>query len=101
MEKVILSDGEEVYFETDIGGLNPQGISENIQVSLKKVTELGGKVLKETVENLKESLQSIKPDELEIEVGLTVGGEASVVFTKGNTEANIKIKATWKSKDSQ
>jgi hypothetical protein len=42
-------------------------------------------------------LAKVRPDEVTVEFGLTLGGEAGVPFVaKGTAEASFKISATWK-----
>jgi hypothetical protein len=36
------------------------------------------------------------PDEVSMEVGLTVGGETGLIFTKGSAEATFTVNLTWK-----
>jgi len=100
MNTVKLKDGSEITFEVskNDGAFDTQGVSEKVEVTLEKVSTFGAKVLKESIENIKQTLDSIKPDELEIEIGLTVGLEGSIIVTKSTVEANITIKATWKLK---
>jgi hypothetical protein len=35
------------------------------------------------------------PKEIEVEFGLTLGGELGVIFTKGTAEASFTVRATW------
>lgn len=35
------------------------------------------------------------PDEISVELGLTVGGETGLIFTKGTAEATFKVSLTW------
>lgn len=102
MNKVKLSDGSEVFFETsknDEGAFGTQGFSDQVDTSLQKVSEIGGKVLKDTFEFVNNALDTIKPNELEVEIGLSISYEGSIIITKGSAEANVTIKATWKPKE--
>ncbi|MEV0314889.1 CU044_2847 family protein [Nonomuraea fuscirosea] len=36
------------------------------------------------------------PHEIEVEFGLTLGGEFGVLFTKGTAEASFTVRATWR-----
>ncbi|WP_080038960.1 CU044_2847 family protein [[Actinomadura] parvosata] len=43
-----------------------------------------------------DTLRETSPDEVEIEFGLKVGGESTVVIAKGTSEVNFAIRALWK-----
>ncbi|HEX6077264.1 MAG TPA: CU044_2847 family protein [Micromonosporaceae bacterium] len=36
------------------------------------------------------------PDEIGMELGLTIGGETGLIFTKGTAEANFTITVAWR-----
>lgn len=36
------------------------------------------------------------PDEVAMEVGLTIGGETGLIFTKGSAEATFTVNLTWR-----
>jgi NTP-dependent ternary system trypsin peptidase co-occuring protein len=36
-----------------------------------------------------------RPDKVEMEVGLKIGGETGVIFAKGTAEANFTLKVSW------
>ncbi|HZN17566.1 MAG TPA: CU044_2847 family protein [Micromonosporaceae bacterium] len=36
------------------------------------------------------------PDEIGMQLGLTVGGETGLIFTKGTAEANFTLTVTWR-----
>jgi len=36
------------------------------------------------------------PDEIGMELGLTIGGETGLIFTKGTAEANFTVTVTWR-----
>jgi len=97
MNNIKLGDGSFITFEAsqNVGAFGTQGVTETVEVNLKKVSTFGAKVLKEAVENIRQTLDAAKPDELELEIGLSVGVEGSVVITKSSAEANITIKAKW------
>ncbi len=97
MNNIKLEDGEIITFETsqNVGAFGTQGVAETVEVNLKKVSTVGAKVLKESIESIKQALDAAKPNELELEIGLSVGVEGSVIVTKSSAEANITIKAKW------
>ena len=98
MGNIKLSDGSVVTFEYSktTSAFEAQTPLQGIETSLKKVTTIGGQVLKETAEFILKSVENMKPDELEIEIGLSLGYEGSIIISKGSAEANIGIKAVWK-----
>lgn len=36
------------------------------------------------------------PDEIGMEIGLKIGGEAGVIFAKASTEGSVKVSMTWR-----
>ncbi|MEH0932281.1 CU044_2847 family protein [Micromonospora sp. CPCC 205558] len=36
------------------------------------------------------------PDEISVELGLAIGGETGLIFTKGTTEATFTVNITWR-----
>lgn len=40
-----------------------------------------------------------KPDEISVEFGLSISGEAGVVISNAGVEAAVKVKLTWKRED--
>lgn len=43
-----------------------------------------------------ETVQELKPDEMEIQFGLKIGGESGVIIAKGTTEVNFAVRVVWK-----
>jgi hypothetical protein len=41
-------------------------------------------------------LKACRPSELELQLGLTVGGESGLIFAKGSAEATFTVKMTWR-----
>jgi hypothetical protein len=41
-------------------------------------------------------LKEHRPNELEVQLGLTVGGESGLIFAKGSAEATFTIKMIWR-----
>ncbi|MFF5174451.1 CU044_2847 family protein [Micromonospora sp. NPDC000089] len=50
--------------------------------------------LRVLVEKLRTAVAA--PDEIGVELGLTVGGETGLVFTKGTAEATFTVNLTWR-----
>ncbi len=63
---------------------------------LQRLGETVGDTCAEMVGAAIKRLKDVQPAELEIEFGVTLGGEAGVPFvTKGEAEASFKITAKW------
>src|SRR5271170_477349 len=63
-----------------------------------------GKGFRDVLSTLPLLLQDVKesvlnnvpsPSEVSVEFGAKVGGEVGLIISKGNAEANFKIKVTW------
>jgi hypothetical protein len=56
----------------------------------------GAAMCKKVYEQMVDGLGNVKPDELALEFGLAIGGEAGIpVVTKVTGEATFKVSATW------
>lgn len=99
MPRVELQNGTEVLFLAP----GAQGDFEAQAVDVKKVTakledvaRRGGEVLVEAASGVRKVLDAVKPSELELEIGVSVGAEGSIIIASGKAEGTIKIKAVWK-----
>jgi hypothetical protein len=97
-----LQNGQIVFFETetttDYGEANvslfsddpldagPPRLSETLDKILPALSEIAGKI----------SSLNLKPDEIELEVGIKFVGEAGVVFAKASAEATLVVTLKWK-----
>lgn len=98
MQPVALKDGTVIYFETSAGGdFSAQGMDDKVTTRLEDVSTNLSKVVGELAEKFQQGWDKIRPDEFEIELGATLSGEGSIVISKVKVEANITVKATWKS----
>jgi Trypsin-co-occurring domain 1 len=66
------------------------------------VTERASASLERVIDRIVPALQRIHkvvakaaPDTAEVEVGVKLGGETGVIFTKGTSEAHIVIRMSW------
>jgi hypothetical protein len=98
MPKVILADGTVVQFspQQGEGDFEAQGVGAKVTASLADVSDVGGRLMSETITNVRSALSAVAPDELEIEIGLAVSYEGTVIVTSGKAEANVSITAKWK-----
>ena len=49
-----------------------------------------------TLRRLADRLRAMSPDEVSLEFGLKVGGEAGVIFAKGTAEVNFVVRLAWR-----
>jgi hypothetical protein len=98
-----LDDGTEVIFEaaesTGLVDLHRGGASTEDGGVL--ATRLDG--IAKTAQQIAESmLDQVRPDELELELGVKVSGELNAwFFAKTKTEATVNVRLTWKNPSSQ
>jgi hypothetical protein len=93
-------DGEgTAVFEVD-GGLvgsdlelaADDGVVARAQTSLRQA--LDG--VRPALSQVSETVRELKPDEMEIEFGLKIGGESGVIIAKGTAEVNFAVRVVWK-----
>jgi hypothetical protein len=70
----------------------PSRIDEGLHQALDFVAELA----REASERLHAALSAVAPDEVTIELGVTVGTEAGVVLTSASAEGQLKVSLKWK-----
>ena len=101
--KFTLDKGGEVFFEVsdeDLGqGQELAGFAENVIV--KEAKETFDKAIKNVKPVLEKTLETLidipkQPEEIEVEIGLKLNGDAGAIFAKIGAEANFKIKLLWK-----
>lgn len=49
-----------------------------------------------TLRHIADRLRAMSPDEISLEFGLKVGGEAGVIFAKGTAEVNFVVRLAWR-----
>jgi len=104
-----LGDGSKVYIMSSNAGLTSntdQIRSGRINNGIEKAKENLEEVL-DTVRSFSKTLIKkireieISPDEINVEFGVTISGEASAVVSKTSAEASITVSLTWKNEKSQ
>jgi hypothetical protein len=80
------------------GGPTPAGVTPaDLLGKLESIGSAAGEACTTLFDKLHSALTGVKPDEITVEFGLALGGEASVPFVaKGTAEAAFKVSATWK-----
>jgi Trypsin-co-occurring domain 1 len=67
---------------------------------IESAGEAAGEACVAFYHKLTPAMSKAKPDEVTVEFGLTLGGEAGIPFVaKGTVEASFKVSATWKFND--
>ncbi|WP_413810824.1 CU044_2847 family protein [Streptomyces sp. OE57] len=93
-------DGEgTAVFEVD-GGLvgsdlelaADDGVVARAQTSLRQALDR----VRPALSQVSETMRELKPDEMEIEFGLKIGGESGVIIAKGTAEVNFAVRVVWK-----
>ena len=85
-----LLPGSEGDFEAQ--ALMPEGIV----AKLDDVARKGGQVLLEAASSIRQVLSAVAPSEIEIEIGIAIGKEGSIIVASAKAEASLKVKAVWK-----
>jgi len=99
MPTVELSDGSTVTFLTPgvQGDFEAQGMTaDSVKVKLEDIASRGGMVLLEAAKTVREVLKAAAPSELELEIGIAISKEGSIIIASAKAEASLKIKAVWK-----
>ena len=103
MPKIQLDDGTEVLILASAAtdAFETQGAAgDTVTARLSDVSTQCGQALLETVSGVRSRLQKIEPSKLEIEIGVTLSTEGTVIISSAKAEAAIKVKATWKETES-
>ena len=76
-----------------------EGQAESVGTTIGRAGDLGSFIQQaclQLYDSVKEAAEAIKPSEVELVFGVTLGGEAGVPFVaKGTAEANVQITLTW------
>jgi hypothetical protein len=92
-----------IQVSPDLGGdLSPQASAEGVVVATPERLQSISAAIRQTSESLITSLDALahRPDELEIEFGVSIGGEAGVPFvSKGKIDANFTVTVRWSRDD--
>ncbi|MCX4390975.1 CU044_2847 family protein [Micromonospora peucetia] len=101
--KVPVADGSDEYVEVeaerrDLGDIElvaaGDGRAPLAAVTLTSSLEKVLPAVRTVVAGLRAAASA--PDEISVELGLTVGGETGLIFTKGTAEATFKVNLTWR-----
>jgi NTP-dependent ternary system trypsin peptidase co-occuring protein len=107
--KVPVGDGTDDVIEVEVSRYEVEGLKDSGVVlaasdsdrfeatafSLTSAVEHVLPALRTVVDRLRGGLHA--PDEVTLQIGLQIGGEAGFVFAKGTAEANIALTMTWRS----
>ncbi|WP_327643719.1 CU044_2847 family protein [Micromonospora zamorensis] len=104
--KVPVAEGSDEYVEVEVDRRDIAGIelaaagdgrgqwsTTTLAASLERVLP----ALRTVISRLRSSAAA--PDEISVELGLAVGGETGLIFTKGTTEATFTVNLTWRRDD--
>jgi hypothetical protein len=84
------------------GALSPQAAADGVVVATPERLQGISQAIRDTSEALTSSLERLarRPDELEIEFGVSIGGEAGIPFvSKGKIDANFTVTVRWSRSD--
>ncbi|MFF3326993.1 CU044_2847 family protein [Streptomyces sp. NPDC002889] len=68
------------------------GVVARAQTSLREALER----VQPALAQVSATVRELKPDEMEIEFGLKIGGESGVIIAKGTAEVNFAVRVLWK-----
>jgi hypothetical protein len=98
-----IEDGDDEYIEVEI---DPADLGESVElVSADGRVYQAARSLGAAMDRLLPAVDAIldrfrrhrrAPDEIELELGLKLGGETGVIFAKGTSEATFNVKLTWR-----
>ena len=84
------------------GALSPQSAADGVVVATPERLQGISQAIRDTSEALTATLEKLvrRPDELEIEFGVSIGGEAGVPFVStGKVDANFTVTVRWSRQD--
>jgi hypothetical protein len=101
--KLGIGDGSDEYVEVEVDRRDLEGVhlaSDDGEGAVRAPYSLAaslGRVMP-AINTILNRLRSADqaPDEIGIELGLTIGGETGLIFTKGTAEATFAITVTWR-----
>jgi hypothetical protein len=86
-------DGGDDFIRVGFSEKTVTNASETLEKSLVKIQYLSNKIITSINEK-----NDNKPDEVNVEFGIKLGGEADFIVASGSVEANFKVSLTWKKK---
>ncbi|MEU7845899.1 CU044_2847 family protein [Micromonospora parva] len=100
--KVPVAEGSDEYVEVEVDRRDLAGIelaaaddgrgqwaATTLTASLERVLP----ALRTVIGRLR---STVAPDEISVELGLAIGGETGLIFTKGTAEATFTVNVTWR-----
>jgi hypothetical protein len=91
--KYTVDDGTEVRFEIDpaegFHKAGANGVLGRVQDAVRPAVDAAGAVL--------DQVKELRPDEIEVRLGVKVSGEASWLVARAASEGSFEIKLTWRS----
>jgi hypothetical protein len=98
-------DDEFVDIEVDPNDLDADAVQFNASVADIAVAPFS---LADSIDRIVPALSAIlgrirkidaKPESVEMQIGLKIGGETGLIFAKGTAEANFTLKVSWSRSD--
>jgi len=94
------TDGAYIIAEVDDSDLDgielvAGGRRRGIDTSAETFSDALGKV-EPAIELVLSKLRKAAPDEITVDFGLKIGGEAGIIWAKGTAEAHLTVSVTWK-----
>nr|SBO98168.1 hypothetical protein BN4615_P7684 [Nonomuraea gerenzanensis] len=96
---VELADGDVVVFEVDGDLAGPDldlAAGDGVVARARTSLDIALRSLKPAVSRIVDTVRESAPSEIEIEFGLKISAESTVVVAKGTTEVNFVVRAVWK-----
>ena len=85
--------------------VNRDQISDDLILSSPRLNDAAAKAsvtfaealakLKPALERVVHMLQELSPERVEVELGLTIGGETGIIVSKGTAEVNFLVRLAW------
>ena len=97
--KIILENGTEIIVEDSNHSPDFEAQSvhvDKITIKFSTIADTAANLIKEALTHINNVLEENQADQLELTIGLKISSEGSIILAKGQAEANISIKATWK-----
>jgi hypothetical protein len=64
--------------------------------SLSSAIDQAMPAVRAILSSLRDGMGAHSPDEITMQIGLQIGGEAGIIFAKGTTEATVGLTMTWR-----
>ena len=104
IDKFRLADGTEIAIESDVpvGSGGPSAVGAGDESSPGEFSKALSRI-RPTANELIATLRGLaqRPDEVEVEFGIKLGGQMGALIAKASTEANFIVKLKWASSSSE